>query len=268
MKMDNLPIDTTADDTFYDIAIKGLKTASKEKQSDIERIVLTSKTGFKPTDPHEIFLHSSFRNCKPKFLSASMFYEDKISTETLTNLLISIPDKTYEIDARQSIKGWTLEKLQSEKPAYVKIEAPFGWGFTDVSLPEKANWIDAAQIRELFDSLGIRYAQKEYFAIKPFKWRTTHFGNLVSAYEFFTSRNFDTKLEVKTFTISASIEKKNDTHRVHYSLYSLFGLSKDFADSVQGLFEKHLSFNGNGRQYSLEQSMVESKKKGMKIDYD
>jgi hypothetical protein len=267
MKMDNLPIETTADDTFYDIAVKGLKTAS-EKQSGIERIVLTSKTGFKPTDPHEIFLHSSFRNGKPKFLSASMYYEDKISTNTLTNLLISIPDKRYEIDARQSIKGWTLEKLQSEKPAYVKIEAPFNLGFVDVSLPEKANWIDAAQIRELFDSLGIRYAQKEYLAIKPFKWRTTHFGNLVSAYEFFTNRNFNTKLEVKTFSLSASIENKEDGHRLHYSLHSFFGLSKSFADSVQWLFEKHLSFNGNGRQYFLEQSMIESKNKGMKIDYD
>lgn len=268
MDVKTIPLELAAEDTFYDIIMKGAHVFSKGKLAEVQHVSIDSTTAFRPEDP-QIDLYASFSRKKPKYISVELEYdkEHNIADRALHDVLVNIPSSRYKLRARQILNMGNIEERLAREPARVLIDAPFGWGFADVSLPKEANWIDTGLLIGILDNLGLKYKQDDHLKVKSLKFRGTSLHNLISTYGFFAKNNFETELVLEMMPITVTLKNEKDKQTLKYSLYSFFGVGKDFSDGLQKMFERHLSFTGNGRPFSLSERFSELKSKEMKIDY-
>lgn len=268
MDIKTTPLELTTEDTFYDIIMKGAHAFSKGKMAEVQHVVIDSTTAFRPEDPQEIDLYASFTRKKPKYISVTFEYdkEHNISDRALHDVLVYIPSTRYKLYARQKLNV-SLDEMVYKEPARIRIDAPFEWGITDVSLPKEANWIDVGLLTGILDTLGLRYKQDDHLKVKLWKFRWTPLQNLISTYEFFVKNNFETELVLEMGPITATLKNEKDKQTLKYSICSFLGIGKDLSDGLQNTFERHLSFTASGRPFTLKDQFSELKSKGMKIDY-
>ncbi len=261
-----IPLELTAEDTFFDIIMKGAHIFSKGKMDQVKHVSIDSTIAFRPEDPQRIDLYASFSRKTPKYISVTLEYDKQhnIADSALHDVLVNIPSRRYKMTARQNLNVSIEERLTRE-PARVRIDAPFEWGIADVSLPKEANWIDTGVLTGILDNLGLRYRQDDHLKVKALKFRWTPLNNLISAYEFFVKNNFETELVLELGPITAILKNENEKQTLKYSLYSFFGVGKNFSDGFQKMFERHLSFTGSGRPFMLKEQFSELKSEG--VDY-
>jgi hypothetical protein len=268
MEFKELPLEAKAEETFYDLVVKGAKIFSNGKPQTVERVSIYSSTPIFPEDPKEIRLYAAFSRAKPKYLSVTLTYdkEQKIPEWGVYNLVSTVASSSYTLTARQNTSSWTPEQFLETEPVRIRIQSPLDWGFADVDLPKSADWINADQLCDFIGKLGLRYSRGENLRVKPLKLSRTEITSIVSAYNFLVKSGFDAELSTGSCP-SITIKNERDKLSISYSLHSMFGLSKSLSDSIQWLFEKQLSFSGHEKPYVLYERFSELKNKGMKIDY-
>ncbi len=253
MGFKEIPLEVNAEETFYDLLIKGAHAFSEGKIKTVERVSIYSSTFFTSEDPKEIRLYAAFSRAKPKYLSVTLTYDkdQQIPEWGLYNLVATVASSRYTLTARQNTSNWEPEKFLEQKPARIRIDSPLDLGFADVDLPKSANWIDAEQLCDFLDSLGLRYTRGENLRVKSLKLSRTDTSAVFSAYKFLIKNGFETELSTGSCP-SITVKNEHDKQSVSYTLHSIFGVGKTLSDSIQWLVEKQLSFSGHGKPYALE----------------
>ncbi len=268
MEFKEIPLEAKAEETFFDLVVKGAKAFSDGKPQNVERVSIHSSSPVTPEDPDEIRLYAAFSRGKPKYISVTLTYDKdrQIPEWGLYNLIATIASSRYTLTARQSTVDWKPEKFLEDEPARIRIDSPLDWGFTDVDLPKSATWIDAEQLCDFLSRLGLRYSRGENLRVKTLKLSRTETTSILSAYKFLIKNGFEAELSTGSCP-SVTVKKERDKQSVSYSIHSMLGVSKSLADSIQWLTEKQLSFSGHEKPYILYERYSELKNKGMKIDY-
>jgi hypothetical protein len=269
MEFKEMPLEAKADETFFDLVVKGAKVFSNGQPKTVERVSIYASMPLTPEDPKEIRLYASFSRAKPKYLSVTLTYDkdQQIPEWGLYNLIATVASSRYVLRARQNIAGWSPEKFLEEEPARIRIDSPLDWGFADVDLPKSANWIDTDQLCDFLGRLGLRYSRGENLRVKSLKLSRTETTSILSAYNFLIKSGFNVELSTGSYP-EVTVKNEHDKQSVSYSICSMLGISKGMADSIQWLTEKQLSFSGHQKPYVLYERYSELKNKGMKIDYD
>ncbi len=264
-----MPLEAKADETFFDLVVKGSKAFSNGKPQTVERVSIYASMPLTPKEPKEIRLYAAFSRAKPKYLSVTLTYDkdQQIPEWGLYNVISTVASSRYKLTARQNTAGWAPEKFLEEEPARIRIDSPLDLGFADVDLPKSANWIDANQLCDFLGRLGLRYSRGENLRVKSLKLSRTEISSIFSAYKFLIKSGFNVELSTGSCP-EVTVKNEHDKQSVSYSIHSMFGVSKSLADSIQWLTEKQLSFSGHQKPYVLYERFSELKNKGMKIDYD
>jgi len=262
-------LQTTSEDTLYDILLEGAKAFSEGKPKKIEYVSVVTTTNFGQQDPNRIMMFGTFGKRGPRTVSVDVEYPSshEIPDEALLQMFAHFPRKQFKIYVNQSIEGWSMDRILSDRPVMLTITSPIGWGFVESSLPKKANWIDASMLTGILKELGIRYSQDESLIIKSFKYKSTSYDAIISACEFFKNHKFKTELTLGSDGTEIKIKQDGNTQNIEYRIFAVSGVKKRKADNLQEVFEKYLTFTASGRNYEIRKDLSELKEKGMKIDY-
>ena len=133
-------LETTPEDTLYDILMKGANAFADAKADKIEYVSVTTRTNFGPQDPTGIRLFATFGRKGFRMVCADVEYPigHEIPDEAFLQLFKHFPRKRFELEANQSIEGWSIERMMKEHPVRLTIDAPIGWGFVESTLPKKS----------------------------------------------------------------------------------------------------------------------------------